>query len=348
MKRKLLHLSLVLLLLAALCLTAASCRATGDEEIPENMKYATVEGSLYRLFVPSDWNLMLDMGMSGAYASMQNVAVVYVRDHDAAGLDARAFAEQIHSATITAAFPADEVALSSPTDTLLGGKSAVYLDYTGTRELVTYQGRDIVCVQNGRAFVLTFCTQKDVYEGYSTVRDQVTAAFVFHDTPYAPQDAINTVDPSADAPAGMMLASNDDVAYRLYVPDTWVLDRALPTSSAYVSEDDRSSVTVTVYMPEVDKMSAEEYWALATEQIKTALPDMTMVSTTPGTLDGRPANTYIYTATVGETPFRFAQTVAAWRGMVYTVTYTARDEQFDAHLSEYYDILAAFDFRGND
>ena len=53
------------------------------------------------------------------------------------------------------------------------------------------------------------------------------------------------------------------------------------------------------------------------------------------------------TATVGGTPYRFAQTVASFRGMVYTVTYTALEDVFDTHLCDYEQMLAAFDFRGN-
>ena len=291
---------------------------------------------------------MTDMGISGAYASLQNVAVVYVRDYDALGMSAAEYAERIHAPYITSTFPQDKVTIDVPEATLLGGQEAVRVDYTGTRELVTYQGRDVICVLGGRAYVLTFCAQKAIYADYTQVRDEVTASFIFHDAPFVPEKSVNTVDTDAASPAGMKPASNDDVAYRFYVPEHWVLDTALPTSSAYVSESDRSGVTVTVYLPEVDQMSAEQYWEMAMGQIKTALPDMSMLSTTPGELDGRPAHTYVYTATVGQTLYRFAQTVASYRGMVYTVTYTARDAAFDQHIQEYNDILAAFDFRGND
>ena len=94
-------------------------------------------------------------------------------------------------------------------------------------------------------------------------------------------------------------------------------------------------------------MKAEEYWALCEAEYARVMEDYTLVSTTATTLDTRPANTYVYTATVNGTAFRFAQTVASYRGMVYTVTYTARPELFDAHMTDYERMLAAFDFRGN-
>ncbi len=350
MKLKFLRTVGSLLLALILLFTLACCGKSEDgEQIPENMKYATVEGSYYRLFVPSDWNLMTETGVSGAYASLQSTAVIYVRDYEnPSSLSVKDFVQQTHTATLTAAFPADDaLSVSEPKKTLLNGKEAYSVDYTGTRQLVTYQGRDIVCGHNDRIYVLTFCTQKDVYEAYSSVYDSVVSSFLFRDTPYAPKDSVNTVDSQADAPDGMMLASNDDVAYRFYVPEYWILDRALPTSSAYASESDRSNVNVTVYMPEVDQITAEQYWAMCEAELKTVMQDMTLISTTPTTLDGRPANTYIYTATLNGTAYRFAQTIAAYRGMAYTITYTALDAAFKDHLQEYEQILTAFDFRGN-
>ena len=72
MKHQTLRSLLCALLLLSLLLTLASCGNAADgEEIPENMQYATLEGSPYRLFVPSDWNAMTEMGISGAYASLE-------------------------------------------------------------------------------------------------------------------------------------------------------------------------------------------------------------------------------------------------------------------------------------
>jgi hypothetical protein len=197
-------------------------------------------------------------------------------------------------------------------------------------------------------YVLTFCTQTELFEGYADVYDMVKTNFRFDSEPFVSDKPVNTVDPDADAPDGMKLASNDDVAYRFYVPSTWTLDVSLPTSSAYVSESDRSNVNVTVYMPEATQMTAEEYWSQCEQQLSSVLDDYTLLSTTPATLDTRPANTYVYTATIGGNLYRFAQTVASYRGMVYTLTYTAAEDVFDSHLDELGKMIAAFEFRGND
>ena len=146
----------------------------------------------------------------------------------------------------------------------------------------------------------------------------------------------------------MQLASNDDVAYRFYVPKSWILDKSLPTSSAYVSESDRSNVNVTVYMPEEDHIeSVDDYFATCLEQLKKGMEIVGEVTGTEVTLDGRPGKTYEYTGVVSGKTYRFAQTVTSYRGMIYTITYTATEESYDTHRATYLDMLAAFDFRGN-
>ena len=64
-------------------------------------------------------------------------------------------------------------------------------------------------------------------------------------------------------------------------------------------------------------------------------------------LDGRPARIYTYRADIGGHTYCLTQTVASYRGMIYTITYTATPDQHQEHLEEYRAILAAFDFRGN-
>lgn len=339
------------LLLCVLSLVMLSaCGAAGDENTPENMQIATVEGACYRLFVPIGWMTMTDMGISGGYTSSaaQNYAAVSMHDYEnTKALTAKEYAEQIYIQSIAAIYPEGGMGSVAVSDSTLGGVSACALEYTGTRGLVTYRTREVICAYEGRIYVLTFCTQHELFEGYDEIYGMIKTNFKFDGTPFVPDKSANTVDTDAEAPDGMMLASNDDVAYRFYVPASWTLDRLLPTSSVYVSESDRSNVNVTVYMPEATQMTAEEYWSQCEQQLTAVLDDYTLILTTPGTLDTRPSNTYVYTATVGDKLYRFAQTVASYRGMVYTVTYTALDEVYDSHADEYAAILTAFDFRGN-
>lgn len=340
-------LSLVLCLLMLTTLLAAC--SNKDDEVPENMQYATVAGSDYRLFLPIDWNLLTDTGVSGGYASMQNKAVIYVKVYDnPEGLTADSYWSTVLMPARQASFEVMEPVTSPvPLETTLDEHPALVMGYEGTRELVTYWGQDVICPKDDKIYVLTFCTRKDLYEGYLDTFEDVRKNFKFSDTPFEPKESINTVDPDADAPEGMMLASSDDVAYRFYVPQSWVLDKNLPTSSAYVSETDRSNVNVTVYMPEVDHIeSVDDYWATCLEELKKGMEIVGEVRDTEVTVGSRPGKTYEYTAKISGKTYRFAQTITSYRGMIYTITYTATEENYDTHRDTYSDILAAFEFRG--
>ena len=347
------HLSRLLCGLLCLLMLASALVACspGDEEVPENMQYATVAGSDYRLFLPIDWNLLTDTGVSGGYASAQNKAIIYVKVYDnLQALSAGEYWSTILASALLETF--DENSQSDtqaePIETTLNDQAAILVGFEGTREMVTYQGQNVLCPKNGKMYVLTFCARKDLYEGYLGVFDTVKKNFKFSDTPYEPEEPVNTVDPNAEAPAGMQLASNDDVAYRFYVPKSWILDKNLPTSSAYVSESDRTNVNVTVYMPEEDHIeSVDDYFVTCLEELKKGMEIVGEIKGTEVTLGGRPGKTYEYTAKISGKTYRFAQTITSYRGMIYTITYTATEESYDTHRAAYLDMLAAFDFRGN-
>ena len=346
------HLSRLLCGLLCLLVLASALVACSpeDDEVPENMQYATVAGSDYRLFLPIDWNLLTDTGVSGGYASMQNKAIIYVKVYEnPESLEARDFWSTVLMPSLLGSFEKLEpVSTLTPVESTLNEHAAITAPFEGTREMVTYQGQHVICPKNDKIYVLTFCAMKDVYEGYLGVFDTVKKSFKFSDTPFEPKEPVNTVDPNAEAPEGMQLASNDDVAYRFYVPKSWMLDKNLPTSSAYVSESDRTNVNVTVYMPEEDHIeSVDDYFATCLEELKKGMEIVGEVTGTEVTLDGRPGKTYEYTGIVSGKTYRFAQTITSYRGMIYTITYTATEANYDTHRATYLDMLAAFDFRGN-
>ena len=106
-------------------------------------------------------------------------------------------------------------------------------------------------------------------------------------------------------------------------------------------------------MPEEDLLTAEQYWDKCLSELqgddleKSVIRNMEILSETQGTLGGRPARTYVYRGEVGGKVYRFSQTIAAYRGMVYTLTYTATDAAFDTYAAALEQMIAAFEFRGN-
>lgn len=350
MKQRLLRILTLLLVACLVAVCLIGCKSLEDADLPENMKHATVAGAYYRLYLPIDWNLLTETGVSGGYASMQNKAVIYVKEYDNPdGLTAADFWSTVLVPALLQTFDGgQDVSSLTPMETKLNEHDALAIAYEGTREKVTYQGQDVICPKDGKIYVLTYCARKDLYEGYLGVFDTVKTNFAFKDIPFEPEDPVNTVDPDAEAPEGMQLASNDDVAYRFYVPKSWVLDKSVPTSSAYVSESDRSNVNVTVYMPDESAFATvDDYFAFCREEMEKAMVIRGEVESEEITLDGCRGKVYRFTADIQGRAYRFAQAIVSYRGMIYTVTYTATPDAFDTHYEAYLDILSAFDFRGN-
>lgn len=342
---------LAAVLLALACLVSlVSCRGGDDEEqVPDKMQCASREGDLFRLYVPSSWNLLQEAGQSGAYFSMTDKVTVTVHAYDNPDtLSADRYTKEVYLPSVEAGLGCQlQTEDGTPVGGTLGGVAATVVSYSAAWGENKIFVSDILAAWEGKIYVLSYRTGEETRDTYADIYAEIVKNFVFSDKPYPAKDPVNTVDPDAEAPEGMQLASNDDVAYRFYVPAQWTLDRRLPTSSAYVSESDRSNVSVTVYMPDSDHMTAEEYFDMVQTELKNTLQEVSDASVEETELDGRPARIYTYRANVGGDTYCFVQTVAAYRGMVYTITYTATPEHYEEHLAEYRAILSAFDFRGN-
>ena len=142
----------------------------------------------------------------------------------------------------------------------------------------------------------------------------------------------------------MQKASNDKVAYVLWVPQTWSLGAANEYASAYYSIDDPSNVSVFFFAPE-DKMSIEEYWESFEAEYKETFPTLTLHESSNTLLDGRAAGKYVFSATVSGDEYKFTQYIAEYGGMIYTLTYTAPSDKYDLHTEEVEAIANNFKFR---
>ena len=148
----------------------------------------------------------------------------------------------------------------------------------------------------------------------------------------------------SEAPDGMQRASNDKVAYVLWVPQTWSLGAASEYASAYYSVDDPSNVSVFFFAPD-GEMSVEEYWTSFEAEYKETFPSLALVENSNTLLGGRAAGKYVFTATVSGDEFKFTQYIAEYGGMIYTLTYTAPADKYDLHTQEVEEIANNFKFR---
>lgn len=351
---------LAIFLCAVLTLCAVSCVKDHPEWIPEGMQVATAAGDDFRLFIPTTWNLNTSYGMSGGYFNLGVQSTVSAVKYPVTAEMTAAMGEitegeaRIHWFYTTELYPSIESATLGGSLSEAEEKQPLLLHdanawryhckgYANQKELHFVQ----VVAERGQAFyVISFICDASIYATLVNDFNKILEEFYF-DLPYEPDSYAKALDKDAPAPEGMKLASNDDVAYRFYVPIAWTVNQEETIFSACL--EDRTSVSVVPYMPDRENMSVSEFFAECQTMMKSVSGEegFAMLSEETKTLlGGREATVYHYRFTVGANTYYYRQVVAAYKSMIYSVTYTAASpEALDAHLADFNRIVEAFTFR---
>lgn len=151
-------------------------------------------------------------------------------------------------------------------------------------------------------------------------------------------------------PEGMALLDNEAVDYLFYYPEGWIADRNDGMVSAYVSDKDRSNVSVTTFAASADVTSVEGYLSMGDttyfDNMRETFPDLEMLSEGEEiSLGGVPAKQYVFTATVAGELYKFRQVIAYRYGYIYMMTYTSTADGFDTHTDEVNSIVKEFKFK---
>ncbi len=358
--KKLFYRLLPLLLLSALLLSLAACAQGPDDTVPQGMMLASCVGADYRLYVPTSWVANTSYGVSGAYRNLSKLSTVSVNRYDIpAEMTAEpAPAEQadrlgyFHATYCLPpiASTALDGKLTMDTEkcipTTLDGVNAKQYVFHGLIDGTTLHFLQVVAERNGGFYVLSFAATAEMYELCLSDVEKIVSEFVF-DEPYMPSTYVKELEKDENTPAGMKVAYGKDVAYRFYVPTAWEV-RMDDTVYAAVHPTDRSSVSVMPYMPDADNMSVAEYLQMNRDQMTRLLgTDALEVISDSQKVDlgGRQATVFEYRLTLGGQVYRYRQYVAAYKSMIYSLTYTARDADFEAHLGDLDMIVANFKFR---
>lgn len=145
------------------------------------------------------------------------------------------------------------------------------------------------------------------------------------------------------APEGFLTAENEKTDYYFFYPSTWILDRNdAGLTSAYVSENDFSNVSVTAFTASAEYATlqdyAEKYYFAQFQDNFNNLTveknqDQSMkVSTLK--IDSCNAIAVNYGADFSGEAYSFRVWFISKGGYIYTVLYTAKEALFDAHLDE--------------
>ncbi len=348
--------------LVCLCILLActACVRDRDESLPEGMKLATAAGADFRLYIPTAWNANTAYGVSGGYYNLNAQSTVsmekYTLSEDTLAVLATAYPEiespidrfftaQCLSAIDSLALAGSRTEVEAPSASLLADKNARRFVNRANVKGQMINFLHIIAAGDANSFyVFSYAAHDELYSTLLPDVEKMLDQLIFAD-PYKPAPAKEVADDAV--PAGMQAASNTDVAYRFFAPESWVVNTDSRIFSAYVPTD-RSNVSVVPYSPEVDSMSVGEYFSIVESRLKLYVPEggYELLSTQPDVdLGGRVATAYTYVYTVGGVQYKYLQVIAAYKSMLYSLTYTALPESFDAHLPEVWAMVDAFEFR---
>ena len=167
------------------------------------------------------------------------------------------FANQALPAVAESALNGDVKEESPKESALLGDANAWKYHHTAYINNKTLHTVHVIAEREQAFYVFCFICEGSHYSALVSDAEKMLEEFYF-DTPYNPDEFAKSLDLNAEAPEGMKLASNNDVAYRFYVPTEWSVNREETIFAAKAS--DNSSVSVVPYMPDEESLSVGDFF----------------------------------------------------------------------------------------
>lgn len=328
--------------IAALALALVLCTCfvgCADDGAPDGMYSATVEGEPFILYVPDGWTDNTASGISGAcIPGTDKIGVsarYYTPDNEEMTLE-----EYVDTAIARCSDTLEDFELTENGSAVLGGADAREIVYTAKLYERGYTFRQLTVKYLGDFVTLTFYAPDELYESNEEYFDKIADEFVLCEKDTDTNDCVT----DKKTPDGMKIASADSVEYRLYVPVEWVCSSESGTSEAYFPESGKPNVTVSSYSPD-GTVSIEDYFDDCEKQYKDTFDEYSLLASEEREVGGRRAVSYTYSVSAGGARVHIMQTVFTYRDLIYSFTYTALSESFDAHLDDVENMLDAFTFR---
>lgn len=325
--------------LLALCL-AVGCLAacSKDSEVPDGYQYATCKGEFFRLFIPTQWTVNTESGISGGhYSPAEGTAVSMVEvDFDkpaTEGEDKTATLEDFFASHTEEIKALKNYTAEKEFDTTLSGKRAKDITYSATRGEDTYRFRQVLTKVEGRFYLFTYSSKADSFDKWLDTVDVILENVIFTAYPFEGSEDTKKI-PAVEGINGMKLVTGNDVAYRFFAPEYWIEGDAQAAALVYASETDRSNVSVMGYAAP-DGYSVADYWKNTEKYYRDSLHDFTLTAEpADSTMGGKRATVYEYTYSLGGVSYKCRQTICVYSYMIVVMTYTALPENYDAHMAE--------------
>ncbi len=342
-------LTLFLCLPILLCGCGNSTPVIDGVEPPRGMQNAAPQGAGYYLFVPEGW--LVDQ--------RNGITVVSVSSYSTVSITLATFASEKSAREYwDASWGETEARFTEITmkeegkDAAMGGVAAVRYAFSGKyHDGNVYSFMQCIAKKDGSLYVLTYTASEAEYDSYLSGANTIVENFRFGEKKDAPTG--NTPN-TEGAPTGMQQISNDAIhEFRFYVPLSWVADMQTGYVSAYVSAEDRTNVSLFAQYPPSGVADVEDYFATMEDERKSMLSDYKLLSggknedgtyKDPVAVAGGKGARYVYEGVNGGVAYRVMQVFFVRSAYIYTFTYTATAEGYDAHLSAVENILATITF----
>ena len=336
----------------AICMLAGSLVACSqDGEVPDGYQYATCKGEYFRLFVPTQWKVNTESGVSGAYYALSegtavSMAEVVFELPATEGEDKTATLEDFYNAHVADVSAMSGYASEKAFDASLGSYKAKDITYTAAKGGEAYRFRQLLTKVEGRFYLFTYSSKAETFDQWLDIVDGILENIMFYAYPFEGTEDEKKLPKVDNIPDGMKLVTGNDVAYRFFAPTEWGVGDADAAALVYASETDRSNVTVVGYVPETDGYSVADYWENTEKHYKDALADYALTAEPrEETMGGRKATVYEYGYTLGGVAYRCRQVICVYSYMIVVMTYTALPDNYDAHIADVEAMQGALTFR---
>lgn len=337
----------LLLIITTLAVMLVSCsKDKSDGNIPEGMQICA-EGDGYTFYVPKEWTVQPSVsGIDCAYVSSADKSCVTLAKTtlpDGKSIE-EYWEENVDGLKKYDSF---EITLAAER-TDFGNSNSVRYEYRFKDGETEYGAVQCFCLDGNRLYILTYLapmTKK--YTGATYYEENLEAAFsAIENFTLDGKKAEDTLTSFEDekTPDGMMLVSDTRIVkYKLYVPKNYVID----IQSGYTGvhpEGSTSSVSVFYSVPKANTIDAyaeelkEKYSELYDNFEQVGEPRIVDVAKTKGVL-------YEFCGSYNGKNVKFSQLFIINGSYVYTLTYTATEEEYGNYYDDFVKVIDSFDFK---
>lgn len=160
----------------------------------------------------------------------------------------------------------------------------------------------------------------------------------------------STGDGSESIPEGMKKAGNDAVDYYFYYPEDWQPDSndgmvsIRYSTSENTKQEKYATISVTSFTTEDTEQLVNDYWNGYKDKISAYYTNYEIKEEAETSLDNVVAAKKVYTAGLDESIYKFAQVICIRNSIVYMITFTGTESDYEDLIDDFDIVVANFHF----